>query len=217
MTKEPAASRPGKPAFGIACPWGNFVPPQLARVGRSALARGTRRGRHRLLSLARGDRRRLARDSGRHAGRGQELIQRWLAAVESSSPIVVPEPSKARCDASARRPDAGLRAKGRRARVAASPGLGTDGAQSSGNGSDFALRLGQRTRRAQRSYSRIASVGRRPAGRRDWELAATSPPARVAAARGAPRPRSPGQDGTRRVELAIGALGREGALAPGRR
>jgi hypothetical protein len=149
----------------------------------------------------------------------KELIQRWLSGVDSSSPIVVPVllRQKLGCTRALAVP---MQGSERRVGALALPlrqGWGPTARELEGLGSDFALRLEAADRRAQRSYSRIASVGRRPAGRRDGELAATSPPARVAATRGAPRPRPPSTAGARRVEFVIGALGREGALASGRR
>lgn len=218
--ERPSEAPCGEPAFRDRCPWGNFVPPELARVAEearwlaepasAAIACFPWRG-----GSAQGW---LVTPAGMRDD-DKELIQRWLAGVESSSPIVVPATlrQKLGCTRALAVP---MQGSERRVGALALPlrqGWGPMARELEGLGSDFALRLEAADQRAQRSYSRIASVGRRPAGRRDWELAATSPPARVAAARGAPRPRSAGADGARRVEFAIGALGREGALAPGRR
>jgi hypothetical protein len=147
-----------------------------------------------------------------------ELLQRWLGSVDSSRPLLVPGQLRSRigCQRVLAVP---MRGSERIVGALALPlrqGWGPMARELEGLGSDFALRLEAADQRARRVFVRIASVGRRPTGRRDGEHPVTASPMRIAALR-MPRPRNSQQDVPRRVDLAVNALGREGTVALGRR
>jgi hypothetical protein len=217
IDERPSEAPLGKPAFRDRCPWGDFVAPDLSRVAEEArwLAEpasaaitclpwrgGTGQGW--LVTPSR-----MEDDDG-------ELIQRWLAGVECSGPLLVPGPLRSRMGCS-RALAVPMQGPTRRVGALALPlcaGWGPMARELEGLGSDFARRLEAADQRAQRLFLRIASVGNRPAGRRDWEHPAPNHPPRVLALR-APRPRA-GYPAPRHADAAAAALGRE-APALGRR
>jgi hypothetical protein len=151
------------------------------------------------------------------------LVLEWLSGVEASGPVRVPEalrphfgsPKALAVPMKTATWTVGVLALPLR------PGWGPIARELEVLGSDFANRFEAAHRRAELVYTRVASVGRRPVGRRDEltegrvvaSAVTTNPPGNPAhRARGA-RPPS----GTRRLELPAGALGRDGALALGRR
>jgi len=96
------------------------------------------------------------------------------------------------------------------------PGWGPMARELEGLGSDFAMRLESADQRAQRTFQRIASVGRRPTARREAEHGVTSARVRIIASR-VPRPRAAGPEAPRRVDLAANGLVRDASAALGRR
>jgi hypothetical protein len=218
--ERPSEAPPGKLAFRDRCSWGDFAVPDLVRVAEEA----------RWLAEP------AAAAVASFAWRGGEgegwlvtptdvesedaaLIMRWLGTVEGSSPIVVPVELRRKlgCVRALAVPMQGLH---RRVGAMALPlraGWGPMARELEGLGSDFAMRLEAAEMRAHRLYGRTASVGRRPVGRRSCEPGVTVAPERVLGHRAAPRPRVAHPDGTRRADAGSSVLGREGALALGRR
>lgn len=149
------------------------------------------------------------------------LIQQWLGEVRSSQPLIVPNALRVRFG-SFRALAVPMRAPGGIVGALAlplRPGWGPIARELENLGSDFARKFEAADRRAQIIFLRVASVGRRPAGRRDADAVAIRAPSRTLGAGGAPRWRALGFHGpsARRVEAPAGALGRDGPLALGRR
>jgi hypothetical protein len=219
IDERPSEAPLGRPAFRDRCPWGDFVAPDLARVAEearwlaepanAAIACFPWRG---------GDGQGwLVTRTGMESD-DAELIQRWLGTVETSGPLLVPGLLRSRigCQRVLAVP---MRGAERLVGALALPlrsGWGPMARELEGLGSDFARRLEAADQRAQRTFGRMAWVGRRPAGRRDCEHAVTSTPIRTMASR-VPRPRSAEPDVSRRAELAGNGLVRDGIAAPGRR
>jgi hypothetical protein len=210
----------GKPAFRDRCHWGDFAVPDLTRVAEEARWLAEPAAAAVACFAWRGGSGEgwLVTPTGIES-EDAPLIQRWLSNVEASSPIVVPVELRRQlgCVRALGVPMQGLH---RRVGAMALPlrtGWGPLARELEGLGSDFAQRLEAAEMRAHRLYVRTASVGRRPIGRRSWESGVTVTPERVVGLRGAPRPRAAHADSERRTEVVIGALGREGALALGRR
>ncbi|HVW28218.1 MAG TPA: hypothetical protein VHC69_22800 [Polyangiaceae bacterium] len=219
VDERPSDPPLGTPAFRDRCNWGDFAPPDLVRVAEEArwLAEpaaaviacfpwrgGTGQGW-------------LVTSSGME-GDDSELIQRWLGAVEASSPLPVPGQLRRRigCHRVLAVPMRGSERLVGALALPLRPGWGPMARELENLGSDFALRLEAADQRAQRVFVRVASVGRRPAGRRDQGLATTRPLAHAVASR-MPRPRPVQPEAPRRVDIGTVVLGREGASAVGRR
>lgn len=217
--ERPSEAPLGNPAFRDRCTWGDFAAPDLVRVAEEArwLAEpaaaviacfpwrgGTGQGW-------------LVTSSGMQ-GEDSELIQRWLNGVDVSSPLPVPGQLRSRigCHRVLAVPMRGSDRLVGALALPLRPGWGPMARELENLGSDFALRLEAADQRAQRVFERVASVGRRPAGRRDVNHAAARPLTHVVASR-MPRPRASQPETPRRVELGTIVLGREGAIALGRR
>jgi len=209
----------GNPAFRDRCNWGDFAPPDLVRVAEEArwlaepaaavIAAFPWRG-----GSGQGF---LVTPSGIR-DEDSELIQRWLGAVETSSPLPVPGQLRSclGCHRVLAVPMRGVERLVGALALPLRPGWGPMARELEGLGSDFAQRLEAADQRAQRVFVRVASVGRRPAGRRDFTHAVARPLAHVVASR-VPRPRTAQPEAPRRVDLGNVILGREGAIALGRR
>jgi hypothetical protein len=217
--ERPSEAPLGKPAFRDRCPWGDFAAPDLARVAEEArwlaepaaavIACFPWRG-----GAGQGW---LVTSTGMESDDAQ-LLQRWLGSVETSRPLLVPMQLRSRigCQRVLAVPMRGSERLVGALALPLRPGWGPMARELEGLGSDFAQRLEAADQRAQRVFVRIASVGRRPTGRRDREHAVTSPPARIVLSR-IRRPRAATPEIPRRVDLAANGLGRDGTAALGRR
>jgi hypothetical protein len=148
------------------------------------------------------------------------LILEWLGSIETSGPIRVPE---------SLRPHFGShRALAVPMRSATwtvgalalplRPGWGPIARELEGLGSDFASRFEAAHRRAEVVFLRVASVGRRPAGRREDVPSTSRVPARLP--HGATSMRGRGGrhvSGVRRLEIPGSVVGKDGAITLGRR
>jgi hypothetical protein len=227
---EPPA--PLVPALRDRSAWGDFAAPRLRDVGAEARWLGdppiavvsvTASKAGPAAGL-------LVTPHGEHAEYGA-LVLEWLSRVEASGPVRVP---------AALRPHFGsLKALAVPMKTATwtvgvlalplRPGWGPIARELEALGGDFANRFEAAHRRAELVYLRMASVGRRPVGRREetahsparsYNPAAIQAPAPGSPAPNAATPRARGArppSGTRRLELPAGAIGRDGTLALGRR
>jgi hypothetical protein len=157
------------------------------------------------------------------AGSNEEharLIREWLGSVTTARPVLVPNRLRP-LFGSARALAVPMRASGAPCGVLAlplQPGWGPVARELEGLGNEFALRFESADKRAQVALLRTASVGRRPAGRRDWARIVARTPDRALGSGAPPRGRAWKADpDARRAESAALALGRDGALALGRR
>jgi len=217
--ERPSEAPLGKPAFRDRCPWGDFMAPDLARVAEEARWLAEPAAAVIACFPWRGG----AGQGWLVTGAGMdnddaELLQRWLRQVETSGPLLVPGQLRSRmgCNRVLAVPMRGSERLVGALALPLRPGWGPMARELEGLGSDFAIRLEAADQRACRVFVRIASVGRRPTGRRDWEHAVTSAPARLIGTR-VPRPRAAQPEGARRVEFGANGPVREGAAALGRR
>ena len=209
----------GKPAFRDRCHWGDFAPPDLVRVAEEArwlaepasavIASFPWRG---------GDGQGWLVTPAGMEDDHSELIQRWLSSVDVSSPLPVPGQLRSRigCHRVLAVPMRGSDRLVGALALPLRPGWGPMARELESLGSDYALRLEAADQRAQRVFVRAASVGRRPVGRRDGDGGGPRPLVHAVASR-MMRPRAAHPDAPRRAELGSVVLGREGAVALGRR
>jgi hypothetical protein len=209
----------GTPAFRDRCGWGDFAPPDLVRVAEEARWLAEPAAAVIACFPWRGGSGQgwLVTRSGME-GDDSELIQRWLTGVDTSTPLPVPGQLRSRigCNRVLAVPMRGSERLVGALALPLRPGWGPMARELEGLGSDFALRLEAADQRAQRVFVRVASVGKRPAGRRDVNHTVARPLTHVVASR-LPRPRSAQPEAPRRVEIGSVVLGREGATAAGRR
>lgn len=168
--ERPSEHPLGEPAFRDRCAWGDFAPPALARIAEEArwLARPAAaviacfpwRG-----GAGQGW---LVTEAGMQ-DEHEQLIQRWLGGITCSGEVPVPAALQQKLGASSALA-VPMRSSERRVGAVALPFRACSGPMArelERLGGDFAQRLEAADRRAQRSYSRIASVGpRRARGRR---------------------------------------------------